>query len=399
MDPIADPTIRAVEASLARSAAAVASDRPLRIVHVVRQYLPNRGGLEDVVAHLAREQLKAGWPVRIVTLDRLFRAPEVRLPAREVIDGIPVERIPWRGSSRYPFAPGVFRHLADADLVHVHAVDFFYDWLAFGRLLHGKPTVATTHGGFFHTVAHSRLKKLWFNGPTRLSTRLHDAVVACSASDAMTFAPLGGRIVTIENGVDLSKFADAASATPVRTMVTIGRFSDNKRLDRLIATTAALVRRDPAWRLVICGAESDWTVARLGVLVREHGIETAVSIETGLDDAALAGRIATASLFVSASTYEGFGLALIEAMSAGLSPVVFPNASFRALAARHPTIALADYEDPAAAADAIETVFARLAADPAGMRAAAIAETVSYGWPRVAAEYAALYRSVLAARG
>ena len=104
-------------------------EQPL-VTHVVRQFLPNRGGLEDVVANLCRQLPPLGYRTRVVTLDRLFVDPETVLPAQETIEGIEVVRIPWRGSNRYPIAPQVFQHLADADLIHVHAVDFFFDALA-----------------------------------------------------------------------------------------------------------------------------------------------------------------------------------------------------------------------------------------------------------------------------
>jgi alpha-1,3-mannosyltransferase len=41
------------------------------------------------------------------------------------VAGIPIQRLPWRGSSRYPLAPSVLWHLQSADVVHVHAIDFF----------------------------------------------------------------------------------------------------------------------------------------------------------------------------------------------------------------------------------------------------------------------------------
>ena len=150
------------------------------IVHVVRQFLPNRGGLEDVVANLARQIIKHGYRVRIITLDSLFTAQDRKLPAHETIDGIEVIRIPWWGSARYPIAPEVFRHLGDSALVHVHAIDFFFDALALGRVLHGKPMIATTHGGFFHTQKYAAIKKLWFQTLTRVSASAYKRVVGCS---------------------------------------------------------------------------------------------------------------------------------------------------------------------------------------------------------------------------
>ncbi|MGO7653270.1 glycosyltransferase family 1 protein, partial [Rhizobium ruizarguesonis] len=74
-----------VEADRARAVPQVEA-APL-IVPVVRQFLPNRGGLEDVVANLARPTVRRGYRVRVVTLASLFTAPEDKLPPREDIDG------------------------------------------------------------------------------------------------------------------------------------------------------------------------------------------------------------------------------------------------------------------------------------------------------------------------
>jgi hypothetical protein len=44
------------------------------IVHVVRQFDPAIGGIEAVVRELAAAQVAAGHRVRVVTLNRLFKA-------------------------------------------------------------------------------------------------------------------------------------------------------------------------------------------------------------------------------------------------------------------------------------------------------------------------------------
>jgi alpha-1,3-mannosyltransferase len=361
----------------------------LKILHVVRQFHPGRGGLEDFVAHLTREQVAAGHDVRLLTADRIFSEPDVRLPATAEIDGVSVRRIPTYGSKRYPLAPGFLGGLADADLIHVHAIDFFFDALAFSRPIHRKPLVATTHGGFFHTNDHARLKRIWFNGPTRLSCSAYDAIVGCSESDTRQFARIaGGKVVTIENGVDLEKFAGSASRSPTKSIVTVGRFSKNKRLDRVIAVAAELARREPDWHLHIAGIPSDLDGADLQRQIDAAGLTGRATVHVGLTDGALRGLFAQTSFFVSASEYEGFGIALIEAMSAGLRCIVHPNDSFRILGARHKAIGLVDFADPAAVADLLQSSRAR-------WDSYAPPDLSEHAWSGVAARYQEVYRGIV----
>lgn len=114
----------------------------------------------------------------------------------------------------------------------------------------------------------------------------------------------------------------------------------------------------------------------------------AVEVRVGLDDGAVARVIRGATFFASASDYEGFGLALIEALSAGLVPLVQPNAAFAAVAADHAEVELVDFGDAPAAAAAFEGAFRRLAAAPGGRRPPDLSR---YAWPEVAARYAAVY--------
>nr|WP_281281367.1 glycosyltransferase family 4 protein [Peteryoungia ipomoeae] len=371
---------------------------PPLVVHIVRQFSPSRGGLEDVVSNLCGQLMRQGWRVRVVTLDRLFRNPAVHLPASEMIGGIEVVRIPWRGSSRYPLAPAVLNHIADADLVHVHAIDFFYDFVALTRFMHRKPLLATTHGGFFHTPKYARLKTLWFHTATRLSGLAYDALIACSQSDAAMFRQIAGsRLRLIENGVDIEKYADASSSKPTRRLVTVGRFSDNKRLDRLLDVLADLRSRCSDWQLDIIGTPSDLSTDALRAMIDQRALFEAATIHVGVDEDEVREIFGRASLFISASEYEGFGLVAVEAMSAGLIPVLHHNAAYQALAARHRCIAVTDFARPAEGAAAIEAALARLQSNPL-MRDEAKAAAGGYGWARVREAHMSLYRDVLQSR-
>jgi alpha-1,3-mannosyltransferase len=366
------------------------------IVHVVRQFHPNKGGLEDVVFNLARQGVEHGYRVRVVTLNSLFSNPDLVLAERETLAGIEIVRIAWKGSSRYPVAPSVLRHIADADLVHVHAVDFFFDFLALTKLFHRKRMIATTHGGFFHTQRFAAIKNVWFQTLTRFSASRYSQLVGCSQSDMETFSPIAGNNLSlIVNGADTAKFRDLAARQPSKRLVTIGRFSVNKRLDHLIATIQALVAGDPDWHLDIIGVGSDLSAQDVERLIAAHRLAGHVSLHVGLSNAEIGAVIGTASLFVSASEYEGFGLVAIEAMSAGLLPVLQDNEAYRALAARHAMFTLADFTDTASASGAIAGAYARLASDPNGVRQRLIGESEGYSWDNVAGRYFDLYARVL----
>ncbi|WP_417671697.1 glycosyltransferase family 4 protein [Roseibium sp.] len=368
----------------------------VNIVHVVRQFAPMVGGLEDFVRNLAIRQLGRFASVRVVTLDRLFTNLETYLPANGIVDGVAVERIPFWGSTRYPIAPSVFRHLGPADIVHVHAVDFFFDALALTRLVHRKPIVATTHGGFFHTRNHSALKKVWFNTLTRFSADGYGAIACCSESDLELFSKIApNKARLIENGVDLEKFCNSSSETAQKRLVTIGRFSKNKGLDKLLDTLARLVSDDPAWQLDVIGSPSDLSQDDLVGLIEARGLTGHVQLRIGVSDADVRKVLGQCSLFVSASKYEGFGIAMIEAMSAGLVPVVHPNAAFTSLATRHPMIKLVDFDRPGDAAAAISERFVHIAATPV-VRDQVILSSRQHGWSATSDAYDQMYRDVLA---
>ncbi|MFE0016672.1 glycosyltransferase family 4 protein [Mesorhizobium sp. NPDC059054] len=376
------------------------SDRSAPLaVQVVRQYLPNRGGLEEVVANLAGQLLRQGYRVRVVTLDRRFTALDETLPSKEIINGVEVVRIPFSGSTRYPVAPQVFRHIGDADIVHVHAIDFFFDALAWAQLFHGRPMIATTHGGFFHTEKYAGLKTIWFNTATRLSALAYRRLIGCSAQDTRTFQAIAGsRVVQIDNGVDTRKFADSGSRQAVRHMVTLGRFSVNKRLDNLLDATRALVSRSGHWHLDIVGVPGDQSVADVERMIAERHLGDHVAMHIGLSNEEIRGVLGKCSLFASASDYEGFGLVAVEALSAALMPLLNTNTAYSDLASKHPEIRLSDFADSDATAMAIETAFDALAADTAGYRNAAMRTADGYSWDHVAERYLAVYREVLGAR-
>ncbi|NVN37005.1 glycosyltransferase family 4 protein [Komagataeibacter swingsii] len=372
----------------------------MKVLHICRQFSPSVGGLEDSLLNLARSQRQdMGIDAQVLTLDSVFGRPG-RLPHRDMVDGIPVIRIPWRGSTRYPLAPQVLRHIGAFDLLHVHAIDFFFDFLAWTWPFHRKTMIASTHGGFFHTGALRRIKEIWFRTITPVSVRAYKRIVACSYSDADMFRTVAaGRLLTIENGINQARFRDAASHKPGRTILAFGRFAVHKRLRLLFQLVALLRRENPEWKLIVAGQDSNLTVADLRRQAQACGITDALRIVSGPSDAALRDLMGEASFFGCLSAHEGFGLAAVEAMSAGLVPILSNITPFARLMQQGAAGVMVDPDNLAPGAREVEALAASLPDTADALRARNMEVASHYDWNSVAQEYVRLYQQVLGQAG
>jgi alpha-1,3-mannosyltransferase len=370
------------------------------IIHVTRQFWPSIGGIESVVHDLAMAQVAAGHRVRVVTLNRLFKSNNVqKLPPREMIDGVEVIRVSFLGSSRYPIAFSAIKFIKEADIVHVHGIDFFFDYLAWTKPLHRRRLVASTHGGFFHTQFAAPLKRAYFATVTRASLIWYDGVIAVSFADRELFSRVRrDGLVCIENGVNTTKYADAAAREPVKAIAYIGRFSINKRLDRLITFCSALRRIDDQWRFIIAGRPWDLDAAQIVALAKQAGVDDAVQVIADPCDAEVRRLLAGCSVLASASEFEGFGIAVVEGLSAGLYPLLNDIPAFRRLLEQSQVGMLVDFSQPESAASLFSARWAELEGQHTRMRQAAIAAAGAFGWRRGSEAYMSVYEAVQGTR-
>lgn len=306
----------------------------IKVVHIVRQYSPSIGGMEDVVQNIALQQREHHDQLpKIITLNRLFRNSAEFLESESVVNGVGVVRLPFRGTTRYPVCPQVLQHVVDADVIHVHGIDFFFDYMALTKPIHRRPLVASTHGGFFHTSFASRFKKIYFNTVTRVSSMVYDKIIATSDNDGDIFETIVNqpKLAVIENGVNVEKYRNQAAQTPTRTLIYFGRWSVNKGLFETLALFKQLVTRQPGWKLIIAGREYDHTADELCTWISEQQLTDVVQIAPNPSDQELSILIGQSSYFICLSRHEGFGIAPIEAMSAGLTPVLSDIPPFRNL--------------------------------------------------------------------
>lgn len=376
----------------------------MNVYHIVRQFTPSIGGMEDVVSNLASAQKDSDQYVpRIITLDRIFREDGLQLPYIEVINGVEVIRLPYWGSEKYPICLAVLKEIKLADIVHVHGIDFFFDFLAITYPLHRKRLIASTHGGFFHTKFASRLKKIYFNSITRTTSKIYGKIIGTSTNDGDLFRPIcNPKLLTvIENGVNIAKFESKSSATLAPTIIYFGRWSQNKGLFEIVELFSELKNLQPGipWKLIIAGREYDISTADINTKVSSLNLNEDVVVACKPSNEQLVTYINQSSYFICLSHHEGFGIAPIEAMSAGLIPILSDIPPFRKLVeiAQHGLI-LAERNAKQGSRE-VNAVHGRLSADiqlAQKERAAVIRESKRYSWNIVAAQYSTEYSKLLA---
>jgi alpha-1,3-mannosyltransferase len=298
-----------------------------KIVHVVRQFYPSVGGVENFVFNLCKKQIEFGFNVTVVTLDRSFQ-DNAQFVKEEVYQGIQVERISYYGSKRYPLAFFDVRKLRQYDIIHIHCVDFFLDYIILTKWLHKRPIYLHTHGGFFHTPKYLVLKNIYFWCVTKVIIKGCTKVLACSSNDYCLFKQIRKDVVHIDNGVDVEKFALVKKKRVWGNLVYFGRVDKHKRVDSLIKYVKLLIIRGYNVRLKIIGAS--WNSCQEGLMneVSLLGVQDHVVFLGKVSDKELLDELSLAHLFLSASDYEGFGISAVEAMASGTVCVLNAIPSF-----------------------------------------------------------------------
>jgi len=146
-------------------------------------------------------------------------------------------------------------------------------------------------------------------------------------------------------------FLDPAVQRDTNLVVSVTRFTDQKRVDKLVGAFRIVHTAYPAARLDLYGAGP--LQSRISEQIKNLGLVEAVRIVAPVAQSDLARVYSTAGMVVLNSVNEGFGLALTEAMMCGAAVVGVRSGGITDIISDGETGLLAPPDDPASLADRI----------------------------------------------
>jgi glycogen(starch) synthase len=380
--------------------------RHLRILLTPSAYYPHVGGIEELTRQLALALTARGHAAAVLT-NRW--PPGVR--RTDVVDGLVVTRLRFPLPAKRPLAalrflatsPGaaiaVLRHIRHwrADVVHVIGAGPPSVYLA---ALHQRLRAALvfTAQGELTFDAHAAFERsaTLLTGLRRM-LRAADAITACSAfvmRDLQKLEEIRGPSCVVPNGVEPGDFTDASPGTDGEPYVlAVGRLVPQKGFDVLLDAFASeeldglnLVFAGDGFERASLEARAD--ALALGGRVRFLG---------SVDRSRLSGLFRGARAFAFPSRGEAFGIALLEAMAAGVPSVAAAAGGIPELVRDGENALLVEPENPTALAEAL----ARVVTDEA-LRERLVREgrntAVELSWGRIAERYEDVYLRTLSHR-
>lgn len=368
----------------------------MKVLQITRQFFPSIGGIEKVVLGLSEELAKTFGKTDVLTLRYLFNTKEI-VPYYSEIGQVRIFRTKHLGIRRYPIAFGITKYLSKYDILHVHAVDFFIDFISLTQFLHKKPIVLTTHGGIFHTKWLSTLKKVYFHSITKLSLTAVDAVVCISRQDYDLFREIVSeeKLFTIPNGINIEPFLEINKSVQKGLLLGIGRVVENKSIEKLIQVLSFLVQQYPETELVWIGHDQDGLVDKLLFYADQLGIKSKVKFVGNVSDSKVFELLAKASFFVSSASYESFGVSTIEAMSSSTVPIVSPVGVHPEIIQHGESGFICDFDDLQETINCFVQAFTLSTEELTKIGFRAREKTKPYSWNRVTSSYVELYEHIL----
>ena len=279
--------------------------------------------------------------------------------------GVEVETFPATGVGHMKVAPAMLRRIRALgprmDAVHVHGVfNLVSDLGARAALDAGAPLVVRPFGTLSrYTFEYRRgwAKRIYFRILERPTLRRAAAIHFTTETERREAdrpgMELGGKGIVVPPPWSAPVPPPRVPSARARTVVFLSRLHPVKAVEALIDAWPLVQAARPDARLVIAGDGPPEYLSRL----RERVLQTTteprdVAFPGFVTGAAKAECLAEADLFVLPSYHENFGIAVLEAVAAGLPVVVSPDVQLASFVTEQ-GLGRVTERDPRALADTI----------------------------------------------
>jgi len=310
----------------------------MRVLHIIPSAAPVDGGPNVAVRAIARGLVRHGIDVTVATTNASGRRSlDVPVDTPVIDDGVVfryfARSVPGSWKFSWPMTRWLWANAGSYDVVHVHAL-FSYATIPGCRAAARAPVpyILRPLGTLSNwSLGHRRWKKRPYYA---LLERPHlagaSAIHVTSKAEAEDVARLGygERARVIPLGVDVgerpSRRAQADSGNEPLRLLFLSRLHEKKNVPLLLRALAA-TNSSRRIELTVAGDGDPGYRDRLAALSDELGLRDVVSFTGHLDGVAKERAFAEADCFVLPSAHENFGLAVAEALAAGLPAIVTTN--------------------------------------------------------------------------
>jgi glycosyltransferase involved in cell wall biosynthesis len=381
----------------------------VRVLHVIPSIASRDGGPSTALLGMCRALQSAGVDVTVATTNR----PDEGGPSPahdEGWSGINTLSFRRLGTDAFKWSPGLSawlrRHVREYDLVHIHAV-LSHAPLAAGAACRSAaiPYLVRPLGTLdpWSLRQHKRRKQALMAIAGRRLLAGAAAVHYTSIEEqslAEAALPWLGRGAVVALGIadDCFVAGDPAGVARRPVVLSLGRLHPKKRVELLIDAfhATADVTSGAGWRLVIAGDGDRDYVSALERVAAAGPAANRIVFAGWVSGAHRLELLRTSRLLVMPSHQENFGQALVEAMAAGIPPVVSPGVNLAREIAAADAGWLIDDGRPMAAI-LVEAMSAEREIEARGARARQFAER--FRWPAIGDELSILYRDIVAHAG
>jgi glycosyltransferase involved in cell wall biosynthesis len=241
------------------------------------------------------------------------------------------------------------------DVVHSHSLWMLPNHYASAAAhRRSKPVVFTAHGVLEPwALARSWWKKRpvawwWQNRDLKRAACIH--VNSAAEVAGIRAYGLTNPIAIVPNGVDLAAFDPMPNKSEFfgrwpqlagkKIMLFLSRLHPKKGLDHLVRAWKNVAADHPDWHLLIAGRDNG-AEAKTRAAITSLELEQSVTLTGVLEGREKLAALAAADAFVLPSFSEGFSMAILEAMGAGLPVLLTPGCNFTEAVKAHAAVEIA----------------------------------------------------------